>query len=182
MVELGGRAIKSSLCRFPWGVPCTDPTKCLVCSTGGRGPCTRPGCTYEIQCLACQETGPGMVPLEEELEGEKRPGQGTQGVPCRAIYHGESGYSAYTRGLEHSKALQNRSKKNALWRHCTLYHGSETVQFSMSVASTHSDPLSRKTREGVSIIAGDQDVLLNSKQEFLQGEVPSQRTQRGFGR
>ena len=53
VVELGGRAIRSSFCRFPWGVPCTDPTKCLVCSTGGQGPCTRPGCTYEIQCLTC---------------------------------------------------------------------------------------------------------------------------------
>ena len=182
VVELGGRSIRSSLCRFPWGVPCSDPTKCLVCSTGGRGPCTRPGCTYSIQCLACQESGPDVVPQEEELEGERRPGQGTQGVPCRALYHGESGYSAFTRGLEHSAALKNKSKKNALWRHCTLYHNSNPVQFSMSVASTHTDPLSRKTREGVTIIAGDQDVLLNSKQEFLQGAVPSQRTQRGFGR
>ena len=123
-----------------------------------------------------------MVPQEEELEGERRRGQGTQGVPCRALYHGESGYSAFTHGLEHRAALKSKSKKNALWRHCTLYHNSNPVQFSMSVASTHTDPLSRKTREGVTIIAGDQDVLLNSKQEFLQGAVPSQRTQRGFGR
>ena len=88
-----------------------------------------------------------------------------------------SGYSAFTGGLERSAALKNKSKKNALWLHCTLYHNSNPVQFSMSVASTHTDPPSRKTREGVTIIAGDQDVLLNSKQEFLQEAVPSQRTQ-----
>ena len=176
VVELGGRPIRSTICKFPWEVPCSDPTKCLVCATGGRGPCTRPGCTYEIQCLACKDRGPDSVPQEEELEGESRPGQGAEGVPCTALYHGELGYSAYTRGLEHSKALQNKSKKNALWRHCTLYHESNPVQFSMSVASTHIDSLTRKTREGVTIIAGNQDVLLNSKQEFLQGSVPSQRT------
>ena len=52
----------------------------------------------------------------------------------------------------------------------------------MSVNSTHTDPLTRKTREGVVIIAGHQEIVLNSKQEFLQGQVPSARTLRGFGR
>ena len=51
----------------------------------------------------------------------------------------------------------------------------------MSVVSTHSEPLGRKLREGVDIVAGKQDILLNSKEEFLQGAVPSTRTQRGFG-
>ena len=39
-----------------------------------------------------------------------------------------------------------------------------------------------QTTEGVNIVAGDQTILLNSKEEFLQGAVPSTRTQRGFGR
>ena len=51
----------------------------------------------------------------------------------------------------------------------------------MSVVSTHSEPLGRKLREGVDIVAGNQDILLNSKEEFLQGAVPSTRAQRGFG-
>ena len=89
VVELGGRSIRSSLCRFPRGVPCSDPTKCLVCSTGGRSPFTRPGWTYSIQCLACQESGPDVVPLEEEMEGERRPGQGTKlsTMASPGIYH-----------------------------------------------------------------------------------------------
>ena len=31
------------------------------------------------------------------------------------------------------------------------------------------------------IVAGEQDILLNSKMELLQGAVPSTRSQRGFG-
>ena len=37
----------------------------------------------------------------------------------------------------------------------------------MSVVSTHSEPLGRKLREGVEMVAGKQDILLNSKEEFL---------------
>ena len=47
----------------------------------------------------------------------------------------------------------------------------------MSVNSTPSEPLTRLCREGVKIISRDQDILLNSKQEFLQGAVPSTRVQ-----
>ena len=56
------------------------------------------------------------------------------------------------------------------------------MDYSMSVVSTHMDALTRKLREGVAIISNGQDILLNSKQEFLQGAVPSTRVQRGFGR
>ena len=73
-------------------------------------------------------------------------------------------------------------KTNAMWRHSLLYHRVQEVSFSMTVTSIPSDLITRLCREGVSIIAGDQDILLNSKQEFLQGAVPSTRTQRGFGR
>ena len=122
------------------------------------------------------------MPEEEEEEGERRPGQGQVGVPCLALYHGQSGYSGFTRGLEHQSGKEKHDKKNALWRHCQLYHQSREVEFSMSVNSTPSEPLTRLCREGVKIISGDQDILLNSKQEFLQGAVPSTRVQRGFGR
>ena len=180
MVELGGRPVKSILCKNPWAGPCTNQ-RCLVCTTGGRGNCGRPGCTYSIQCLACRDLGPATVPEDEEEDGETRPGQGEVGVPCLALYHGESGYSAFTRGLNHQDDLVKKKKSNALWRHCQIYHQSQEVEFSMTVASTHKEPYARKCREGVVIVAGEQDILLNSKQEFLQGAVPSTRSQRGFG-
>ena len=38
------------------------------------------------------------------------------GVSCTALYHGESGYSAYTHELDHQKDLANKKKTNLLWR------------------------------------------------------------------
>ena len=60
-----------------------------------------------------------------------------------------------------------------------FYHGGRQVNFRMSL---HKVPVSRLCREGVEIIAGNPDLLLNIKEEFLQGAVPSTRTQRGFGK
>ena len=181
VVEQGGRKINSILCKNPWDGPCNDQ-QCMVCSTGGKGNCRRPGCTYAVQCLRCKDHGPDNVPAFEEDDDDQRPGQGQVGVPCQAIYHGQSGYSGYTRGLDHASDWRRKVKTNAMWRHSLLYHRAQEVSFSMTVTSNPSDPITRLCREGVSIIAGDQDILLNSKQEFLQGAVPSTRTQRGFGR
>ena len=118
------------------------------------------------------------------MEGVKRPGQGRVGVPCTSLYHGESGYSAFTRGLDHQEDQEKVDKTNAMVRHTALYHQGreDDVDYSMSVVSTHRDPLTRQLREGVAIVANQQDILLNSKQEFLQGAVPSTRVHRGFGR
>ena len=64
-----------------------------------------------------------------------------------------------------------------------MYHNSTEVTYhQMSVASSHNEALGRKLRKGVDIVAGNQDILLNSKAEFLQAAVPSTRVQRGFGR
>ena len=179
VVELGGRKLKSILCKNPWDGPCTDQ-QCMICTTGGRGNCGRAGCTYAVQCLRCRDQGPDTVPELEEEDGDQRPGQGKVGVPCLALYHGQSGYNGFTRGLDHHSDKRRKVKTNALWRHSQLYHKSQEVSYSMTVTSTPSDPISRLCREGVSIVAGEQDILLNSKQEFLQGAVPSTRTQRGF--
>ena len=181
MVEQSGRPISSILCTNPWAGPC-EAEDCFVCKTGGNGPCGRPGCTYAIQCITCRDEGPSTVPRDEETEGERRPGQGVVGQQADTKYHGESGYSGYTRGGEHQTGLQKKNRSNALWRHCELYHGGKTAEFSMSMVSTTTKPFIRKIREGVEIVAGNQDILMNSKEEFLQGAVPSTRVQRGFGR
>ena len=75
-----------------------------------------------------------------------------------------------------------KRQTNAMVRHSNLYHRGREMNFRMSVVSLHKDPVSRLCREGVDIVAGNQDILLNSKEEFFQGAVPSTRTQRGFGR
>ena len=66
-------------------------------------------------------------------------------------------------------------------RHHNIYHRSEKVEYQMSVVSLYKEPVGRLLREGVDIVANNQTILLNSKEEFLQGAVPSTRTQRGFG-
>ena len=109
VVEQGGRQIRSLLCRNPWAGPCSSPL-CKVCTTGGRGPCRRPGCTYKVQCMACEERGPDTVPEEEE--GGGRQGQGEVGVPCLFLYQGESGYSAFTRGQFHDKDEEKKKQSN----------------------------------------------------------------------
>ena len=44
------------------------------------------------------------------------------GVPCTSLYHGESGYSGHTRGLDHQDDLAKKEKTNAMVRHTSLYH------------------------------------------------------------
>ena len=112
------------------------------------------------ECLACRDSGPPTVPEDKEEDGESRPGQGEVGVPCLALYHGESGYSAFTRRLNHQDDLAKKKKSNALWRHCQIYHKSKEVPFSMTVESTHKEPYARKYWEGISIASGEQDILL----------------------
>ena len=128
-----------------------------------------------------QHPVPGLQGLWASHSAGRGGGGGGQAWPCLALYHGESGYSAFSRGLDHQDALARRSKTNALWRHCQIYHEFKEVTFQMTVASTHKEPYTRKCREGVSIVAGEQDILLTSKMAFLQGAVPRTRSQRGFG-
>ena len=108
-----------------------------------------------------------------------RQGQGEVGKLCLSLYHGESGYSAYQRGLGHIEGLDKKRKKNPLWRHSLLYHGGQDAEFAMSVTTVHSSVLARKLREGTDIISGDSDILMNSKLEFLQGAVPHTRRKGG---
>ena len=63
-----------------------------------------------------------------------------------------------------------------------MYRNSQEVDYQMSGVSTHREPLGRRLREGVDVIYDNQTILLNSKEEFLQGAVPSTPTQQGFGR
>ena len=95
-----------------------------------------------------------------------------------------TGSQATIASPEASTTMQTRRPRGrpTPWSDITLYHFSRQVDYQMSVVSLHKDPVGRLLREGVDIVAGNQTILLNSKEEFLQGAVPSTRTQRGFGR
>ena len=122
VVEQGGRQIRSIVCKNPWTGPCND-VDCYVCTTGGSGNCRQPGCTYKVQCLACKERGPDTVPDSEEVGGSRQ-GQGEVGVPCIALYHGQSGYSANVRGGDHQDDQRTNKTSNAMIRHNNIYHRS----------------------------------------------------------
>ena len=62
---------------------------------------------YRILCNVCQRDG------------------------IRSIYEGESGRNAYSRGLEHQQNLWSEKEDSLLWKHCTLEHNNEKVNFSM---------------------------------------------------
>ena len=118
---------------------------------------------------------------EEREEGRRgRPGQGEVDKPCVSVYHGESGYSGYHRGLEHLEGLEKRRKKNSRWRHSLLNHGGEKTECSISISAIHPTVLARKLRDGCDIMLEERDILLNSKAEFLQGAVPQTRRQWGL--
>ena len=69
----------------------------------------------EEQCISCRDEGPSTVQWDEENEGKRRPGQGVVGQQADTKYHGECGYSGYTRGGEHQTGLQKKNRSNALW-------------------------------------------------------------------
>ena len=115
---------------------------CFPCTTGG-GNCERNGAGYTISCLRCK-----MV----------------------VKYEGESGSNGYSRGGEHSTALELMQEDNALWKHCLVAHGGEKVEFSMKVVGTFESCLVRQVNEGVRI-KRSQAQLMNSKAEFHQHPV-----------
>ena len=148
-------------------------TRAIVCKNHLTGTCN------DQECFVCTTGGPGSCkqPDFEEVGGKQtRPGRSWS-----AIYHGQTGYSAKVRGGGHQNDQRANKTSNGMIRHNNIYHRSQTVQYQMSVVSLHKEPVGRLLREGVDIVAGNQTILLNSKEEFLQGAVPSTRTQRGFG-
>ena len=73
IVEKSGMSVKRVLQRSdPFKKRTCERECCLVCQTGGRGPCDSRGVTYEIKCQT-----------------------------CRQKYVGETARSAFTRGKEH---------------------------------------------------------------------------------
>ena len=81
------------------------------------------------------------------------------------------------------RAMRNNDKSYAVVKHRTDYHGGDqAVEFKMGVTSLHKDVLGRLTREGVNMVSGMEEILLNSKLEFKQGIVPQTRTKRGIER
>ena len=86
-------------------------------------------------------------------------------------YEGETGSNCYSRGLEHQNGLRNEQQENPLWKHCTLEHGGEKVDFTMTALRSFRSCLKRQVNEAVRISSSQADILLNSKSEFHQAPL-----------
>ena len=72
------------------------------------------------------------------------------------------------RGKEHDDDLRLGDRKNGLVRHMIEEHEGEASDFKMTVLSKHRGCLSRQVEEAVRIRESENEVLLNSKSEFMQ--------------
>ena len=67
--------------------------------------------------------------------------------------------------------MRLEEEDNALWKHCTVEHENEHVEFSMEVLQSFHSSMARQVNEGVRIKRSKADCLMNSKSEFHQHPV-----------
>ena len=145
-VERAGKSMKSILQRSDPFTPkdCGKPD-CLVCQTGGEGPCRAPSVTYQIRCVVCGEdfSSPGSA------------------------YEGETSRNCYCRGKEHIRDLENKKDSSPLWRHTRDKHSGVVPEYQMSVTGNYkNDAMMRQIMESVRINNCSNEVLMNSKNEW----------------
>ena len=142
IVEMGGNTLRSQTCKSnPWnGQSCGRPN-CFPCQADRGGDCRRRNVGYSITCQ-----------------------------DCKAIYQGETSRSMFSRGEEHQKALNLKSKESVLWTHCTTDHEGHVPQFRMKATGYFSDPLTRQIEEAVRIFHTKHP--MNRKGEWKKTAIP----------
>jgi hypothetical protein len=124
---------------------------CMLCTTGDkkhRGKCNLNSILYQQTCLTCKNNG------------------------VKAIYIGESGRNAYTRGGDHLTALEKMdAANNALAKHCVIHHGGMKQPFKMDLLGIYKGCLQRQVAEGVEIRKSDADIIMNSKSQWEQPPI-----------
>ena len=97
-------------------------------------------------------------------------------LPKIVNHQGETGYNSYSQGLEHQEGLRNEHEVSPLWKHCTLEHGGEKVNFTITILKSFRSFFKQllklmQVNEAVRIGSSQVDVLLNSKSEFHQAPL-----------
>ena len=75
----------------------------------------------------------------------------------------------FSRGEEHHRALNNKSKESVLWTHCLARHQGQLVPFCMRASRYFVEPLSRQVDEAVRIFHSKN--LMNRKGEWKKTAV-----------
>ena len=81
------------------------------------------------------------------------------------------GVIAIPEGRNIRTASEMSNKKTLLWKHCTLEHGGEKVDFTITALGSFRSCLKRQVNEAVRISSSQADILLNSKSEFHQAPL-----------
>jgi hypothetical protein len=137
--ERAGDALRQDSKSEPLRTRSCGREDCLCRNSGKPGNCEVNSVGYRIQCKACQKDG------------------------LISIYEGESGRNAYSRGLEHQQNLRSEKEDSPLWKHCTLEHNNEKVNFSMKTLKGYRSCLDRQVNESVRVTRSKAHNLLNSK-------------------
>jgi len=152
VAERAGTSMKRILQRSnPFKRKTCGREDCLVCSTGGKGPCDAPGVTYEVYEVKC--------------------------VDCGHKYIGETARSVYTLGKEHLKAIDQGDQQAALVRrHSRERHQDVIPDFIVNVTAVsfkgRDAMLSRQISESVRISREKPEELINNKTEWNYVHIP----------
>jgi hypothetical protein len=155
VVETAGVSLRQQLVRTDLGsgAPCPQGD-CMLCITnpaqGGGLRHHRASSLYTGTCKLCQEE---------------------RGEDFTAVYTGESGFSAYTRTLEHREGIMKKKEDNGFAKHLAEYHPAregDTEAFQFAVERTFRKPMERQVSEAVAIHTCGADLVLNSKSEWEQ--------------
>ena len=117
--------------------------------------CRTPSVGYTVSCMECKKNG------------------------TPAVYIGETGRTAVTRGEEHIRAILKKNPQNPMSKHLSRAHPNQKhVKFEFGLTQHFRDPLSRQADEALRIASSSKQlVVLNSKSEF--NKAPIARVQIG---
>jgi hypothetical protein len=151
VVEKAGVSLKRKLQRSnPFKKKTCDRQNCLVCTTGGKGPCDAVGINYELVCEDCQNDG----------EVSK--------------YVGQTSHSAFTRGKEHQSDLAGMRDSSKMAQHQRDKHGGLQTRFRMDVVGVYGqDAMLRQIAEAVRISNTQDRQLINSREEWNYIQLPN---------
>ena len=147
MVEKGGVKIKQILTnKYPFKNEKCKEKWCPLCK-GDYGDfkvaCNTKNAGYRWTCKTCQET-------KNETKA----------------YEGESSRSIRIRSKEHIAGYRNKKLNNFLYKHKTLEHINEEVEYKLEITGIFKDALTRQANESVRIYKRPDAENLNSKSEF----------------
>ena len=179
IVERSGMRLVDMLHRAnPWqGQDCKRP-KCLLCKTkiatekNMEQDCTKRCIVYETWCLTCERRD-----REKILEGEQDEKKQKEMIKGMRIhkYIGETSRSAYERGLEHQKDLDDLKIESHMLKHYIENHENEKIEdmeFGMKIVRKPRTAFNRQVAESVLIQSNKNHHILNSKSEYNQCALP----------